>query len=373
MSSRSTTVALWLCIVFGTTIFHVNTTCAEVDFCMNSGFEDDTQNPELPYQYGQNTAYPWAYWRNGGVPTPGAPQAAVPNPDPGTSNVSPRVWANFNNPDYVNVASHYFDLVQPATGFWVVPSATYHVSSQFYVPTSEVLSGITPRAGIVLTMAHSNPPGQPTYVQPLTRDYYENPYVDPLVPVVNPVSPDILPLDEWVTKEFDWNFDQLYPQRVLYSAFRIYGGDGQFIGGPDGAPNPGGYFDNCQISSDDYRDDLHGYVRDLAGNPIAGATVTLRSPFFDYDSMNPEMAARKMDVSTTAADGSYELPTWAPHGYEFRVDAILGEFASTGEQTLMVTANNSQFPDITIVPEPSTAMLLFASLALLPICRRRGN
>jgi len=362
--------------ILGLTLAGLSSVHAGVDFCINPGFEDDTQNPELPFQYGENTAYPWMYWGNDNVTTPGAPQAAVPNPDPDPNNMSPRVWANFNNPNYVNVASQNTYAVKPATGFWVVPGATYHITAQFYVPSSEVLPGITPRAGIVFTMSDSTPPGQPTYVQALNRNYYEDAHADPLVPIINPVSADILPLDEWVTKEFDWTFDQPLPQYVRYPAFRIFGGDGRFIGGIAGAPNPGGYFDNCQVSSDDYRDDLHGYVKDPEGNPVAGATVILRSPFFDYDSLPFDQLAENkwMDVVTTEADGSYALPTWAPHGYEFSVDAVLGEIGSTGARTLMVTASDSQFPDITMVPEPSTIILLATgALGLLLHGWRRRN
>jgi hypothetical protein len=81
--------------------------------------------------------------------------------------------------------------------------ASFHFHAQYYVPSSEVAAGITPRAGITLSMAASDPAGQGTYLQPLNRNYYSNPGVEPPEgEIVHPVSPDITP-DTWVTFEFD--------------------------------------------------------------------------------------------------------------------------------------------------------------------------
>jgi autotransporter-associated beta strand protein len=178
------------------------------------------------------------------------------------------------------------------------------------------------------------------------------------------VSPNIT-LDQWNTFNVDyvfpttWNtFDangqvtgtyNTVPQIVNYPSFRIFGGDGsRYLGIAAGTapakplvdvPNPGGYFDNCQISSDDYRGDLHGFVKDDSGNPIEGATVTLTSPF-----------RTEKDVVTTLADGSYTLPTWAPHGYTFSVNAAYGTYTSDGPKDLAVSSTAGQFPQITMTP-----------------------
>jgi len=352
----------------------LNTVHATVEFNINSGFEDGTVVPGLPGDYGpDHTAHPWSYWGNT-IPDPDPdnlaanPQAANPNPFVDANNPSPRVWANFNNPSYVNVASQNDGAHRPVTGMWFVPGATYHFTGQWYVPSSEIVGGtVEPRGGFILSMSGQS--GQPTYVQPLRKDYWDDPDTM-LIPVINPVSAT-LATDQWDTKAFDWVFDPTYlPQHCNYPSIRLYGGDGiQYIGGGKGAPNPGGYFDNFSITSDDYRDDLHGFVKDLLGNPVEGAVVRLRSPFFDYGAMTPEQieAGQSMDEVITLADGSYTLPTWAPHGYEFSVSSPGG-----GPELLLVTSGASQFPDI-IVPEPATmGLLLFGGLGVLARRRRRS-
>ena len=340
----------------------LNTVHAGVNFSLNAEFEDDTYvEGRGGGNYGANTAQPWSYWGGGSVGDP-YPQAAIANPFPDENNPSPRVWANFNNPYYVNVAAQNNGSMRPATGMWLIPGATYHFHVQYYVPSTvtksdgstetNVVDGITPRAGITLSMFPSDPAGQETYLQPLNRNYFLNPKVEPPVGLIDhPVSPDITP-DTWVTFDFDWVFEGPLPLHCNYPAFRIFGGDGRYIGTAAGtppanpstaAPNPGGYFDNCQISSDVYRDDLNGYVKDDSGNPIEGATVTLTSPL-----------TTAVDMVVTLADGSYTLPTWAPHGYEFSVNAGLSEYTSEGSASQTVgESGNGAFPDIIMVA-PST-------------------
>ena len=148
---------------------------------------------------------------------------------------------------------------------------------------------------------------------------------------------------------------------MSYPSFRLYVGDGRYIGENAGTPpdaplldvhNPGGYFDNCQITSYDYRDDLHGVVKDYRDRPIEGATVTLTSPF----------DTNRTDEVTTLANGSYTLPTWAPFGYTFSVDAsYTTNYTSDGPKTLAVSITDATFPRITltpIIPPPPESTLL---------------
>ena len=346
MFSRFLSVAVVVCAVLGLTFAGLNTANATVNFCLNPGFENSVT---VPGGGGRDDCQPWSYWGGTGGP--------IANPFSDVNNPSPRVWSNFGNPYYVNVASQNNGNLRPASGFWMVPGASYHFHAQMYVPSSEIVLGTTTaRLGLTLSMSDSNPSGQATYLRPLDPRFYENPNVEPpLVPITPVISPVITP-DQWNTFDFDWTFAGPLVQHVQYPAARLYGGDGRYLGTAAGTPpakplvavpNPGGYFDNVQISSDVYRNDLQGFVKDSGGNPISGATVTLTSPF-----------TTAVDVVTTLTDGSYTLPTWAPFGYTFSVDATYTGYTSTGPQTLAVSGTAGLFPQITMVPEPATMALL---------------
>ena len=147
----------------------LSTANAAVDFCTNPGFEDATINPLWPTNYGASTAQPWSYWGGGGIQAP-YDQAAIPNPFPDANNPSPRVWANFNNPTYVNVAAQNNGNHRPATSMWLVPGATFRFQSQVYVPSTvhnyatdldepNIGPGVTPRHGITLSSSASDPRG----------------------------------------------------------------------------------------------------------------------------------------------------------------------------------------------------------------------
>jgi hypothetical protein len=364
MFSRFLSVAVVVCAVLGLTFAGLNTANATVNFCINPGFEiggyadgagcpnytDASQPPE------DHNAMPWSIWGSWSPPN-AYPQAAIPNPFIDANNPSARVWANFNNPYYVNVASQNNGNLRPKTGFWLVPGASYHFTAQVYVPSSEIVLGTTTaRLGLTLSMSASNPAGQSTSLRPLDARFYEVPTVEPPTGPITPVISPVITPDQWNTFDLDYVFPGPLVQHCNYPAARLYGGDGRYLGQSAGTPpakpavacpNPGGYFDNVQISSTVYRDDLQGFVKDGLGNPISGATVTLTSPF-----------TTAVDVVTTLANGSYTLPTWAPFGYTFSVDATYPGYTSTGPQTLNVSGTAGLFPQITMVPEPATLALM---------------
>ena len=344
MSARFLSVAAGVCVVLGLAFGGLNTVQA-VEFITNGGFEQGVINGSGPDK-GPQTAEPWTWWGGGGHQDP-YDQGRNPNPSVDANNPSANSWCNFGNPAYVNVASHHTWHFPPTTGMWVVPGATFRVQAQYYIPTlvHNYTSGLDePNLPAAMTEARAG-----VYLS-MSGGYDTQLLLDPRYPG-DPAS-SITTYDQWVSYDLNWTLDPAYTTagQVSYPSFRIFGGDGTNI---SGGLNPGGYFDNLQITSDDYRGDLHGFVKDIFGNPLEGAIVTLRSPFYDYDAMTPEQieANAGMDVVTTAADGSYTLPTWAPHGYEFSVDATYDDpYTSDGPHLLTVSSTAGLFPQITMSP-----------------------
>ena len=268
-------------------------TALAVDFCVNPGFEDGTGN----------AAPPWSFW--------GGTGGAVANPFVGTANPSPRVWSNFGNPTYVNVASqNNMNLILDTTG-----TVTYHVHAMYYVPSSEIVSNAIPRAAIRFSC--DTPPGT-TYAAgaPFLLDDASD-------------TATIAP-DGWVTFDFDWSSTSGCGH-LNYMSFRLYGHDPDTNARRD---NPGGYFDNCQMSSDAYRNDIHGVVKDNLGVGVPGATVALNNAY------------ALIETKTTAADGSYAFTTMVPYG-DYTVNA--SKFTYTPNSTpLTLSAASASAPDITL-------------------------
>lgn len=374
---------------------------AAVEFHKNPGFEDATiVAGQLGDNYGANAAQPWTYWGNSPNLVNGNdtnPQAAVDNPFPSAANNSSRVWANFNNPFYVNVASQNNGSHRPASGWYLIPGKKYTISAQFYVPSSQLILGTTEaRAGIYFSMATSGTtPAQPGNLRVLDPRYYENSNIEPPLAIFDVQQTETsatIPTDQWHTVTFDYIFPTTFniydattgavtgtyntiPHRVNYPSIRIFGGDGRYIGVDAGTPptkpsvavpNPGGYFDNCSITSEEYRNDLKGFVKNESGAPVEGATVTLTPP--------TELGTTK-DVVTTAADGSYTLPTFAAYGFTYTVDANY-ETGSTsdGPKSLLVSNTAGEFPLITLsgIEEPDTDSIKVAGQLLIDLNYTRG-
>jgi hydroxyquinol 1,2-dioxygenase len=79
---------------------------------------------------------------------------------------------------------------------------------------------------------------------------------------------------------------------------------------------------------------LHGTVRDLDGNPVAGAVLDVWQADTDgaYESQIPDIdEARLRAKYTTREDGSYCVRTIAPKGYTIPMDGPVGELISQTE------------------------------------------
>jgi hypothetical protein len=284
------------------------------DFCVNPGFEDG------PGGGGNASAPPWSFW--------GGTGGAIDNPVPVVGvNETPRVWSNFGNPEYVNVASQ-----NNMNDVWLIPGATYHVHAQYYVPSSEIVSGTVPRAGIYLSLATA-PFTQIRVLDPRYPDNAGNP-----APATIPVT------DAWYTYDFDWvcpatdasgNSFNGMPVQNNYLSFRLYGGNGTALGGAGNPINPGGYFDNCQFSSAAYTGVIGGKVKTSAGW-LQGATVTL-----SYKGGN--FRTTPVGPITTLFDGAYSFASLIP-GETYSINA-----SKAGYAPVTVTAVASAVvPDITL-------------------------
>ena len=279
------------------------------EILINGGFEDGTGNQ----------APPWSYW--------GGTGGAVANPSQDANNPSPRVWSNFGNPTYVNVAAqNIYDKL------WLMPGMTYHVHAQYYIPSSEVQPGITPRAGIYMTFTNG------TFVRIL----------DPRVPDNNvPPIPnaDIPVTDQWYTFDFDWvcpGNPGDPPLQCSYMSFRWYGTDGNTIP----VSNPGGYIDNCSFSAEYYMPTFSGYVKDAAtNNGIPNATVTISTS-----------TGVVLKTTTTNSSGYYSVafdwPYPLPAGMPLKVDATANDYISRGPQSFTVTGTNPAIPNVLMDAPP---------------------
>jgi hydroxyquinol 1,2-dioxygenase len=79
---------------------------------------------------------------------------------------------------------------------------------------------------------------------------------------------------------------------------------------------------------------IHGVVRDLEGNPVAGGVLDVWQADTEgaYESQIPDIdEARLRGKYTTREDGSYCLRTIAPKGYTIPMDGPVGELISQTE------------------------------------------
>ena len=301
---------LWLCAGLSTGF--------AADFCVNPGFEDGVDP----------AAAPWSFW--------GGTGGAMPNPFVDANNPSARVWSNFGNPTYVNVAAQ-----NNMSGVWLIPGATYRIRAQYYVPASEVLPGVTARAGIYLSM--------------MTAGNFR--VLDPRYPDTNNIPPipsaSITNLDQWVTYDFNWvcpGTPGSATLQVNYGTFRLYGGDGTNLATAT-FPNPGGYFDNCQISSAAYTGVINGVVKNASGT-LTGAAVKLSYKGNDVKTI------------TTTGDGVFSFADLIP-GESYTVAVTKAAYLAAS-RTATASTN---LGDIVLSPDPDFDPTALVSLraASLPV------
>ncbi len=263
-------------------------TGAAANFCVNPGFEDGTDT----------AAPPWSFWAGTG--------GAMPNPFVDANNPSARVWSNFGNPTYVNVAAQ-----NEMSGVWLIPGATYHVHAQYYVPSSEVVAGTHPVAAIRLAMKTAGAPF----------------ILDDSTPAAL-----ITATDTWFTFDFDWTYPGTTIDQVDYMSFRLYG---RADAPPNGRQNnPGGYFDNCQFSSAAYTGVINGVVKNSSG-PLSGASVKI------------SYKGGAVKIITTVADGVFSFADLIP-GEPYTVDVTKPQYLAA-TRTANASAN---LGDIVLSPDP---------------------
>lgn len=293
LSIRATVAALVLLLCAG-----LSTAIAE-NFLVNPSFELGTGS-EAP---------PWSLWEGTG--------GAVANPLVDSQNPSPRVWFNTGGTRNLAAANNV-NLILDTTG-----TITYHVKVKYYVPS--VRAGTHAAAMI---RYHAIKPTDTTYLAG-----------DPILLDDALPEGDVAP-GSWVTKEFDWvnATDMGYLQ---YLTFRMYSHDDAT--GLRVNPAPDVYIDECEFSSSQYRNDVHGVVKDNLGASLAGATVSLNNTF------------GVLETKTTAADGSYAFTTMLPYG-AYTVNASKFSYTPNSVSLALSTAGATA-PDITLTKVAGLAQL----------------
>ncbi|MCX6875820.1 MAG: carboxypeptidase regulatory-like domain-containing protein [Verrucomicrobia bacterium] len=323
--SRGLTLAAKSAACCAAVCFAGLSSASATDFILNGDFEGTggTPNPGYVTGFAQYTPaslyWPWSAFGNtgtgGGFEQPNG-VGRYANPSVDANNPSATVWEDFGNPTYVNTCSQNF-----MSDVWLIPGATYQVHAQYYVPSSEVQAGVTPIAGIYLTM----------------YDGSQRRLLDPRYTGTTPNDPRsaITVLDAWHTIDLDWVNPGTVPERLNYGSFRLYSWNGAALG----TQNPGGYFDNLQISSAAYTGTLSGLVKNSSG-PLEGATITVNYSGSQFRTSPREVA--------TPVDGTYSLAGLIDGG-SFDVTASRTGYLS---KTVTVTAS-SVVPDITLDPAPT--------------------